>query len=99
MLPSVALTQLATCQLHQRGLVIEMVPHQLLQPGDKERELDLFATHRAKPPIRDGRVLKIDDLMTQCMLSSNQRTRGSIGHEVLFREPVSYGGANRAGHA
>jgi hypothetical protein len=73
MLLSVTDAKRAAGSLHQRGLMIEMVTHQLFEPCDKKWKLDLFAIDGAKPPIRNRPVVKIDGFMTERLSSSYQR--------------------------
>ena len=71
MLLAVAFTHSTTGLLHQRGLMVEMGPHEFLQPCHEKCKLDWLARDRLKPPIRNCLMVSIDDFMTQCVLSSN----------------------------
>ncbi len=71
MLLAVALTHPAAGFLDQHGLMIEMRPHELLQPCREKRKLDRLALDRSKPPIRYYQMVGIDRVMTEDVLSSD----------------------------
>ena len=62
---------IAARTLDKRGLVMEMVLHQFLEPSNEERTLNLLAIDGPKPPIGDCHVIGIDHIMTQCVLPSD----------------------------
>lgn len=85
MLPSMTFAEPAASLLHQERFVVEMLAHKLFEPGNEERRLNLLALHGALPPIRDGHVVQIDDLMTERVPLSDQWTNNVVGHRLLTR--------------
>ncbi len=61
--------------LHQLGLMIEMRPHELLQPRQEKCKLNRLTIDRLKPPTRDRQMVGINHLMPRDMLPSGWRTR------------------------